>query len=175
MWLTRKKAFSPVGYQGLGNLPQDGFGWQCCAVNNPVRLWLAPVRSVKKSCWSYLLTWEALFLICRPSLLANENRDCFLWAVSLQEMRPEAGEACFFGSHAKAYLEKHGVYSLTRLHSKFWAWVAWGNWWCHELMTQIGTTVKNHDCMTLVTFPSLLIWVSSVKRRIWTMASESVF
>lgn len=62
---------------------------------------------------------EALFLICRLSLLANENRDCFLWAVSLQEMRPEAGEACFFGSHAKAYPEKHGVYSLTRLHSKF--------------------------------------------------------
>lgn len=32
---------------GPGSLPQDGCGWQCCDVNDPVRLWLAPVRPVR--------------------------------------------------------------------------------------------------------------------------------
>lgn len=30
--------FPPVGYCGPGSFPQGGYGWQGCAVNDPVRL-----------------------------------------------------------------------------------------------------------------------------------------
>lgn len=38
------------------------------------------------------------------------------------------GELIFFSlAHTvKAYPEKHGIYSLSRLHSKFWDWDTWG-------------------------------------------------
>ena len=83
----KKQVLPPTRHHGPGILPQDGCDWQCCVVNDPVTPCYAPVGAVGKSCWSYPLTWETLFSLCSPSLPAHESRSCFLWPVTLQEVR----------------------------------------------------------------------------------------
>lgn len=94
---------------------------------------------------------------------------------SSRRLDQKQGKLFFSLDHtAKAYLEKHGVYPLTGLHSKFWVWVVWGiggviNW-------QIVTVVKwwLYD-FGHISSPLLILVTSSVKQGGWTVASGSFF
>lgn len=94
------------------------------------------------------------------------------WPVSLSEVRSETGETvCPLAHTAKAYLEKHGVCPLTRLHSNSWIWVFWDidgviNWWLR--LELVGVYDIGHISSLL-----LILVTLSVKQGGWTVASGS--